>query len=177
MNAEQYQKAAIKMAIYPGRGTENITYPVLKLNGEVSELTEKAVTQSPREEIAKEIGDCAWYVAAICEDMGIQLQELRNMGGPSGIDILRTHNDILINLFIQTGSIAEQYGKALRDDGGVLSDERRTVIVDHMIRVFTWLRVIAGYYDYTMEEIFQMNLDKLADRAVRGKLGGAGDNR
>jgi hypothetical protein len=37
--------------------------------------------------------------------------------------------------------------------------------------------VLAYELDYTLEEIMQMNLDKLASRQQRGVISGSGDDR
>jgi hypothetical protein len=37
--------------------------------------------------------------------------------------------------------------------------------------------ILAFELDYTLEEIMQMNLDKLASRQQRGVISGSGDNR
>jgi hypothetical protein len=40
-----------------------------------------------------------------------------------------------------------------------------------------YVAVLAYELDYTLEEIMQMNLDKLRSRQERGVLSGSGDNR
>jgi NTP pyrophosphatase (non-canonical NTP hydrolase) len=40
-----------------------------------------------------------------------------------------------------------------------------------------YVAVLAYELDYTLEEIMQMNLDKLSSRKERGVLSGSGDNR
>lgn len=77
-----YQFEARKTAIYPDRG-ENIIYPTLGLNGEAGEVAEKVKKlirdkeskYDPEftEEIADELGDVLWYVAALCDEMGFSM--------------------------------------------------------------------------------------------------------
>lgn len=82
MTFSAFQKAAITTAIYPGRG-KNLIYPVLGLAGESGEVSEKVkkiirddggeVTTEKREQIAKELGDVLWYVAAICDELRLDM--------------------------------------------------------------------------------------------------------
>ena len=81
----RYQSTATKNAEYPGKDTYlGLVYCALKLNGEAGELADhigKAMrdddlmnhelTQDRRELIIKEVGDCLWYLAAICNELGI----------------------------------------------------------------------------------------------------------
>lgn len=84
-----YQIIATRSAIYPGQGTPiGVQYTALKLNGEAGELaehvgkamrddyfgvTEEALTPERQELIIKEVGDCLWYLSAICNELGITL--------------------------------------------------------------------------------------------------------
>ena len=95
MDFNQYQKEAVKTAQYPKLfiykespsyvGFEKIRfiYPVLGLVGEAGEVAEKikkiirnkAGTPSTEDiqEIAKELGDVLWYIAALCTELGLEM--------------------------------------------------------------------------------------------------------
>ncbi len=85
MDFETYQDLAGKTAIYPDRGA-NLAYPALGLNGEAGEVAEivKKVYRdargrlSPerREALQKELGDVLWYVAALCAEAGLSMDQV-----------------------------------------------------------------------------------------------------
>jgi NTP pyrophosphatase (non-canonical NTP hydrolase) len=77
----------------------------------------------------------------------------------------------------ETGEIAEKVKKIIRDDQGVITDEKRDQIAKEAGDVLWYLSQLATEIDYSLEDIAQMNLDKLASRAARGVLSGSGDNR
>lgn len=100
MELNDYQKAAIDTAIYPGKGTAiGLVYVALKMNGEAGEFAEhtgKAIRDDnlltdPGKEgfvlkdapltnerhalLVKEIGDVLWYLAAACTELGIDMND------------------------------------------------------------------------------------------------------
>jgi len=91
----------------------------------------------------------------------------------------------------EAGEVSEKLGKLVRDNGMVLrnTDTGRYEIYNDMTPpsregmakelgdVLWYVSAVANDLGYTLEGIAQMNLDKLADRAARGKLQGSGDNR
>lgn len=84
MNFDDYQVEATKTAVYPAKVAQ--LYPTLGLCGEAGEIAEK-VKKIYRdnngvvpnewwlEDLEKEIGDVLWYLAAICQDFDISLQD------------------------------------------------------------------------------------------------------
>jgi NTP pyrophosphatase (non-canonical NTP hydrolase) len=86
LSLNEYQRQATKTADYPGRG-HNMLYPALKLNGEAGEVAEKVGKHwrnegitNPNElnagqkiELIKELGDVLWYIAALSEELGVDL--------------------------------------------------------------------------------------------------------
>lgn len=85
-----YQHAATKSAIYPGRGTAlGLAYVALKGAGEAGEFAEHVgkamrddslmetgeLTDERRMALIKEVGDQLWYLAAKCNELGITLNE------------------------------------------------------------------------------------------------------
>lgn len=84
LTLRQYQEEAVKTAIY-GEGS-NIIYPTLGLTGEAGEVADKikkvlrdeggVFSDEIKQEIAKELGDVLWYLAALSRDLGVSLDEI-----------------------------------------------------------------------------------------------------
>ena len=81
MNMNDYQKRAMKTAIYPT--DYKMVYPALGLAGESGEVCEKVKKylrgdDSPnlRKDIEKELGDVLWYVANLASDLNIFLDDI-----------------------------------------------------------------------------------------------------
>jgi NTP pyrophosphatase (non-canonical NTP hydrolase) len=77
----------------------------------------------------------------------------------------------------EVGEVAEKVKKIIRDGDGTLTDPDRDKIALELSDVCWYLAVLAFELDYTLEEVMQMNLDKLNSRKERGVLSGSGDNR
>lgn len=84
-NLNDYQKEALSFAVYP----EGIIYPVLGLTGEAGEVAEKVkkilrdkngvVSDTDKQEIAKEVGDVFWYVSVLAKELGMTLNEIAEL--------------------------------------------------------------------------------------------------
>ena len=77
----------------------------------------------------------------------------------------------------EAGEVAEKVKKLLRDDGGVMSDERRAALAGELGDVLWYVAQVATEAGLDLEEIAQGNLDKLLSRQQRGVLSGSGDSR
>ena len=77
----------------------------------------------------------------------------------------------------EAGEVAEHAKRVLRDDGGVLTPERRRAIARELGDVLWYVAQLATEIGFSLEQIAVDNLDKLADRKRRGVLQGSGDNR
>lgn len=85
MNIKEYQDLAMSTAIYPNKGS-NLYYPALGLAGETGEVCEKikkimrddggVVSEEKRELLKKELGDIAWYLAALSTELGLSLEDV-----------------------------------------------------------------------------------------------------
>lgn len=88
----EYQRDALATAMYPDKGN-NLIYPALKLNGEAGEVAEKigknwrnlgitgGSVLNPEQKLAiiKELGDCLWYLAALAEELGVDLSHVAKL--------------------------------------------------------------------------------------------------
>lgn len=77
----------------------------------------------------------------------------------------------------EAGEVAEKVKKTLRDDGGVLSDDRRDALSRELGDVLWYLSQLATEAGLDLEEIAGENLAKLFSRQERGVLRGSGDDR
>jgi NTP pyrophosphatase (non-canonical NTP hydrolase) len=77
----------------------------------------------------------------------------------------------------EAGETAEKVKKAIRDDGGTLTEERRAAIAAELGDVLWYAAQLATEADLDLEEIATANLEKLASRQRRAVLHGSGDER
>jgi NTP pyrophosphatase (non-canonical NTP hydrolase) len=77
----------------------------------------------------------------------------------------------------EAGEVGGKIKKVLRDDDGVLTDERRQDIEKEMGDVLWYMSQLANEMGSSLEQIALANIEKLADRRARGVIGGSGDNR
>lgn len=83
----------------------------------------------------------------------------------------------LLGLVGETGEMAEKFKKIFRDKGGVLNGEDKAEIVKELGDVLWYLSALCCYMDLNLEEVANMNLDKVLNRKSRGVTRGKGDNR
>lgn len=84
MDFKEYQDKIKITAKYPAN--VRVLYPALGLAGETGEVCEKikkvyrdnngVFTNDKVEEIKKEMGDVLWYLQALCNDLGINFQDV-----------------------------------------------------------------------------------------------------
>ena len=77
----------------------------------------------------------------------------------------------------EVGEVADKVKKVLRDRGGVFDDPTREAIKLELGDVLWYVAQLASELGYDLEEVATANLDKLASRAARGRIGGSGDHR
>lgn len=88
MDFDAYQAAARETAQYPHMGA-NLTYPTLGLAGEAGEVAEKikrmirddagVLTAERRDALKLELGDVLWYVAALCSEMELSMNDVARL--------------------------------------------------------------------------------------------------
>jgi NTP pyrophosphatase (non-canonical NTP hydrolase) len=84
---------------------------------------------------------------------------------------------VILGLTNEAGEVAGKYKKCIRDDGGILTAERRVQLIDEAGDVCWYLARLAEELGTTLEDIMQRNHDKLEDRLARNVIKGSGDNR
>lgn len=164
MTFEEYAEQARKTAIYPK--TVGKMYVNLGLLGEVGELANQykkiyrddgmILTEERRAILLKEIGDITWYCAMFCYEHNL------NFNDPPPMVLMPS------NFELQIFMLTKELIVAL--DPKVLEFN----IVD---RLMSHVQRLAAMFGFTMDQVYEHNLEKLADRAARDRLVGSGDMR
>jgi NTP pyrophosphatase (non-canonical NTP hydrolase) len=79
MEMTDYQKKAAETAIY--KAEHAVIYPALGLAAEAGEVANKVKKimrdgTFDRQAIADEVGDCLWYIAALCRDLNVDMADV-----------------------------------------------------------------------------------------------------
>ena len=77
----------------------------------------------------------------------------------------------------EAGEAAEKVKKAIRDDGGELTPERRDALAAELGDVLWYVAQLATEAGLELDQIARANLDKLLSRRDRAVLQGSGDFR
>ena len=92
----------------------------------------------------------------------------------------------VLGLVGEAGEVAEKVKKFFRDNQfevmcedavAEIPAEKRMEIAKELGDVLWYVTAIASDIGYSLEEVAELNLSKLADRDQRGRLTGSGDNR
>jgi NTP pyrophosphatase (non-canonical NTP hydrolase) len=79
---------------------------------------------------------------------------------------------LALGLTSEAGEVAGKVKKYIRD--GTIDN---TAVLAEVSDVFWYLSEICNFYNVTIDEVLQLNMDKLTSRKERGVIGGSGDTR
>lgn len=82
-----------------------------------------------------------------------------------------------LGLASEAGEVADKVKKRIRDHEGYVSPDSADEIVKELGDVLWYVANLAADLGVSMSAVADGNLEKLASRSKRGKLGGSGDNR
>src|SRR5580704_14429403 len=77
----------------------------------------------------------------------------------------------------EAGEVADKIKKVLRNDNGVMSEEKRQALKFELGDVIWYVSQIARVLNFEFSDVAQANVDKLADRAKRNVIKSDGDYR
>lgn len=164
MTFEEYQQEAVKFRTDSANNEEYLTLGLIEEVGEAAGKLAKRRRDGVWDEKAfiKELGDILWFVANLAEyydkyhdtDLSAELKNSFN----------RDAFPVLFGKAYQMIRVAN-YAVEL-----VKSGDRFAELVDEICD-------LAGRYGYTLEQVAEINLAKLRDRAARGKIQGNGGER
>jgi NTP pyrophosphatase (non-canonical NTP hydrolase) len=77
----------------------------------------------------------------------------------------------------ECGEVCNQVKKVIRDDAGVLTEERRQKLIDELGDLGWYFARFAAALNVSLSEVLERNMKKLESRLERNQLKGSGDNR
>ncbi len=83
----------------------------------------------------------------------------------------------ILGLAGEAGEVAGKYKKVIRDNNGVLTEDRKDQLIDELGDVLWYCARLAEELGISLEEVLQRNHDKLEDRLARNVIQGSGDKR
>jgi NTP pyrophosphatase (non-canonical NTP hydrolase) len=83
----------------------------------------------------------------------------------------------VLGMASEAGEVAGKLKKAIRDEAGEITPERKAVLLAELGDVLWYVAMVATELETDLSTVAEMNLDKLIDRNTRGVIGGDGDTR
>lgn len=164
MTFEEYQKAAVSFSTDTANNEEYLTLGLIAEVGEAAGKIAKSWRDCVWDERAfiKELGDILWFIANLADyydrehstNFSAELKECFTQDTDNG--------DTVEYTMIRVACYASD---TVNGRGGYFND------------IVCALGDLANRYDYTLEQVAEINIAKLRDRAARGVIQGNGDER
>jgi NTP pyrophosphatase (non-canonical NTP hydrolase) len=107
------------------------------------------------------------------------LQEYQDEARKTAIYPNKDNNFIYPTLGLagEAGEVAEKIKKVIRDNDGIVSEEKKQEVTKELGDVLWYVANLAKELGVSLEEVAQKNIEKLQSRQQRNELHGSGDNR
>lgn len=84
---------------------------------------------------------------------------------------------LVLGLVGEAGEVAEKVKRVIRSDSGEMSPETKLAIIKEVSDVLWYCAVLADEFGFTLDEMANINIEKLRDRKARGVIRSTGDER
>ena len=82
-----------------------------------------------------------------------------------------------LGLVGEAGEVAEKVKKVLRDKKGIFDESSKESIKKELGDVLWYISNLCSEFNFSLDDIAELNLAKLKKRASKGKISGSGDDR
>ena len=82
-----------------------------------------------------------------------------------------------LGLTEEAGEVAGKIKKALRDDNGIITEEKKQALKKELGDCLWYITAECSELGFSLEEVAKENIKKMFGRRERGTLHGSGDNR
>ena len=82
-----------------------------------------------------------------------------------------------LGLVGESGEVAEKVKKVLRDNKGIFDDKSKEAIKKELGDVLWYIANLCYEFNFSLDEVASVNLEKLKKRASKGNIAGSGDDR
>jgi NTP pyrophosphatase (non-canonical NTP hydrolase) len=82
-----------------------------------------------------------------------------------------------LGLSSEAGEVASKIKKITRDESGVITEDKKQELAKELGDVLWYVSQLASELKLSLDDIANLNIEKLQSRKQRGKLQGSGDNR
>lgn len=157
MELNKFQELSKRTMPFKGEPKNNVEYENGLTNyalGLIGECAEVLGASNDREAIMKEIGDVAHYAFGILTFLGETYESLDNYF------VKGSKEKLINNIIILSGEISEQVKKFVFHRHELNSSKVKIILKILIINLI----VLAEKYDTSLEEICEMNIDKLKMR-------------
>jgi NTP pyrophosphatase (non-canonical NTP hydrolase) len=156
---DAYQLESARLARFPDKRSGHLIF--FGLVGESSEVVETLLLHPwQRLNTIQELGDVLWYIAAICDELGVHMSALdtNHRMATSDLPLALAFG---CKIVIHAGRIAEHMKKAIRDDYGALTENRQKSIVEELGKILAFVDSMADSMGISLEYVMNENLNKL----------------
>tara|TARA_B100000424_G_scaffold125558_1_gene95146 strand:+ start:200 stop:529 length:330 start_codon:yes stop_codon:yes gene_type:complete len=82
-----------------------------------------------------------------------------------------------LGLVGEAGEVAEKVKKVIRDKNGIFDEESKESIKKELGDVLWYLSNLCTEFNFNLDDVALLNLEKLKLRAAKGRISGSGDDR
>ncbi len=82
-----------------------------------------------------------------------------------------------LGLASEAGEVAGKIKKIFRDKNGIIGEAETAALQSELGDVLWYLSQVCTELDLSLDQVANVNIEKLYSRLDRGKIGGDGDNR
>ena len=183
MTLDEYQGKTTELAVYPGRGENQLIYPAVSMAGEAGEVAKAvlAIMEAQPDHRRLNMGVASLEVAAAC---GLLLEQVKKMyrNDPPG-ELTTERKQLLLVAIEKIRAVLETFVIVIRTCNRIefpplpTSEASQDNLVKEAGDVLWYVSAFCTEMRISLGRVAEINYEKLTDRARRDVLRSSGDDR